>query len=176
MNLYDNMDQNGCIPLEDEWDHRNTDEIVCPYCGYVHSDSYEAVGDTDVIDECVNCLRKFKWDREVSVTYDSYKIDWLKEWVRYNKRKISERESTIRWFNERFSELELEYAQLEATCTTLLRQLVVVTNTMNVPDHCASCHQDLNSEQLDLIEELHAISLDRADKAVQIEKLVAKYK
>ena len=175
MNLHDNMDRNGCIPLGDEWDHENTDEIICPYCGYVYSDSWEMGNHTDEIEECVQCFIKFKWSSEVSVTYDSYKIDWVTEWIQYNKRKISHRESTLRWFNERFAELELEYAQLEAHHTSLLRQLVVVTNTMNVPDHCASCHQDLNSEQLDLIEELHAIALDRADKAVQIEKLVVKY-
>jgi len=179
MNLHDNMDRNGCIPLGDEWDHENTDEIICPYCGYVYSDSWEMGNHTDEIEECVQCFIKFKWSSEVSVTYDSYKIDWVTEWIQYNKRKISHRESTLRWFNERFAEFERDYAELDVKCINLLRRVIHISNILtgpNKPTPTSSYYNRLDSEQIDLINELHAATLDRADKAVQIEKLVAKYK
>jgi transcription elongation factor Elf1 len=57
-----------------EIDHEFTKEIVCPYCGYVHSESYEfGNGADDGDDECGKCGKKFSWSRMISVSYSTSK-------------------------------------------------------------------------------------------------------
>lgn len=46
------------------------DEITCPYCGYVHSDSYE-YSDSDDNHKCGQCGGIFSYERNVEVTYSS---------------------------------------------------------------------------------------------------------
>jgi len=60
-----------------EIDHEFTKEIVCPYCGYVHSESYDfgGGGEEDSEAECGRCDRKFNWSRMISVSYSTSKID-----------------------------------------------------------------------------------------------------
>lgn len=53
-------------------DHVATDEIVCPHCGHVHTDSWERRSDSDENDECAECGKLFGWERETDVTYSSY--------------------------------------------------------------------------------------------------------
>lgn len=56
-----------------------TREIVCPYCGYKYSDSWEvdfgegAEGDTEI--DCISCDESFSVSRMVEVTYSSRKIE-----------------------------------------------------------------------------------------------------
>ncbi|MFA5766509.1 MAG: hypothetical protein WC919_01120 [Candidatus Paceibacterota bacterium] len=59
-----------------EIDHEFTREIVCPYCGYVHSESYDFGngGEEDSETECGRCDRKFNWSRMISVSYSTSKI------------------------------------------------------------------------------------------------------
>ena len=59
-----------------EIDHEFTKEIVCPYCGYIHSESYEFGNgeEGDGEDECGECGKKFRWSRMVSVDYSTEKI------------------------------------------------------------------------------------------------------
>lgn len=47
-----------------------TSEIVCPWCGYEHSDSWECA-DSDDEFECAECGKPFSYTREVEVTYTS---------------------------------------------------------------------------------------------------------
>ena len=50
-------------------------EIVCPHCGYEHSDSWE-VNDGEEGDweqECHDCEKSFRCSRHVSVTYSTEK-------------------------------------------------------------------------------------------------------
>ena len=54
-------------------DHILTSEVVCPYCGHVHSDSWE-LPDYDDSFECYECGKKFYYGREVEVTYSSHKL------------------------------------------------------------------------------------------------------
>jgi hypothetical protein len=56
-------------------DHEFTDEIVCPHCGHVHSESYEfgGGGEGDGEDECGECGKKFYWSRTISVSYSTSK-------------------------------------------------------------------------------------------------------
>jgi hypothetical protein len=76
--------------MKKEIDHEYTDEVVCPYCGHEHSDSWE-YGDGGIVD-CDGCEKKFFFERDVVVTYVSakspcsngeaehefnYKNDWL---------------------------------------------------------------------------------------------------
>ena len=59
----------------DEFDCSHNEEIVCPYCGYEHSDSWEiATGDDwrkPVDYECDECGKAFIVDIEISTTYSS---------------------------------------------------------------------------------------------------------
>jgi hypothetical protein len=47
-----------------------TDEIVCPYCGYVNGDSWEHYEDSGQI-MCGECEKMFFYQRYVSATYSS---------------------------------------------------------------------------------------------------------
>lgn len=49
-----------------------TDEVVCPFCGYIHTDSFE-LADYDDDFECQNeeCGKHFVVERVVEVTYNS---------------------------------------------------------------------------------------------------------
>lgn len=48
--------------MTDLIDHEQTQEIVCPYCGYVFTDSYEY--DDEGTAECENCDRRFSYERD----------------------------------------------------------------------------------------------------------------
>jgi transposase-like protein len=48
--------------------HKYTDEIVCPYCGNEHTDSWE-VKDDDGDFECHDCEQAFDYERVVTVEY-----------------------------------------------------------------------------------------------------------
>lgn len=73
-----------CAPCRDEeikaaikkrkdegFDHEYTDEVVCPHCGYEHSDSWE-MGETE--HDCPDCKKAFSLSRNVSVTYTTEKV------------------------------------------------------------------------------------------------------
>jgi len=50
-----------------------TDEITCPWCGFIHTDSWEREsGDGE--DECQDCGRKFTYSRYTHVTYSTRKV------------------------------------------------------------------------------------------------------
>ena len=53
-----------------------TSEIVCPYCGYMHRDSWDMwPNDREENDiYCHHCDRDFTVSRDVSITYTSYKM------------------------------------------------------------------------------------------------------
>ena len=46
---------------------------VCPWCGYIHNDSWELDDEAEEI--CGNCDKEFKSQREVEVTYSTVKTD-----------------------------------------------------------------------------------------------------
>lgn len=46
------------------------DEIVCPWCGYEHTDSWETRADNGDF-ECHGCGKTFAFTRDVSVTYST---------------------------------------------------------------------------------------------------------
>lgn len=50
----------------------DTDELVCPWCGYKDPDSWE-LGDEDDAYECPNCGRVFEYSSEVARTFTSRK-------------------------------------------------------------------------------------------------------
>lgn len=52
--------------------HRYTDEIICPYCGEKHGDSWERQSDNGE-DECQKCWETFEWSRNVEITYSTAK-------------------------------------------------------------------------------------------------------
>lgn len=61
--------------MKKEIDCSFTDEIVCPYCGYEFSDSYEFFewNDGDAEPECEECGKEFIVCRYIDIKYNSYK-------------------------------------------------------------------------------------------------------
>lgn len=58
----------------------DTDEIVCPYCGYTFVDSWELAGDRDGETsqiQCLDCDKTFISVTHFSVTYSSKKAECL---------------------------------------------------------------------------------------------------
>jgi protein-arginine kinase activator protein McsA len=56
-----------------EWDEYKTfaeDEMICPYCGYVGTDSCEYSEDEGVR-ECGRCGKEYDYVREVKVSYST---------------------------------------------------------------------------------------------------------
>ncbi len=53
-----------------------TDEVVCPYCGHEHSDSWEWFRDNghDVDIDCATCGKTFRASPDYSVTYFTYQL------------------------------------------------------------------------------------------------------
>lgn len=59
----------------DEIDCSYTDEAVCPWCGYVHTDTWECFlygGSDETEIECDECQKSFIVYRNVSVHYSTY--------------------------------------------------------------------------------------------------------
>ena len=50
-------------------DHEYTDEIVCPWCGYKYSDSWEFSDDGE--EECPECEKNFSYNINTRVTYNT---------------------------------------------------------------------------------------------------------
>lgn len=59
--------------MSKEIDHSYTEEIVCPYCGYEHENSWEWEG-SGGREECAECGKEFKWESETVVTYCTEKL------------------------------------------------------------------------------------------------------
>ncbi len=51
-----------------------TSEIVCPWCGHEQLDSWE-MEDSDDECECNECGKAFAYERDVEVTYSSYRVE-----------------------------------------------------------------------------------------------------
>jgi formylmethanofuran dehydrogenase subunit E len=60
------------IKSEEDIDHELTDEIVCPWCGEIEGDSFEAPNDGEY--KCHECNKKYSYSRNVRVTYDTERI------------------------------------------------------------------------------------------------------
>lgn len=64
---------------EKEINHSDTDEAVCPYCGYEFSDSWEFFHDDDGVTgtdiQCNNCNKTFFCELVFDITYTSSKKD-----------------------------------------------------------------------------------------------------
>ncbi|QVK17752.1 hypothetical protein KHQ81_13005 [Mycoplasmatota bacterium] len=60
-----------------ELKHKYTNEIVCPYCGYEFSDSWEFDGDEDLgLIECEECDKSFYATRDIEITYSTQKAKY----------------------------------------------------------------------------------------------------
>ena len=59
--------------MSNKIEHDYTDEIICPWCGYSDSDSWEVV---DGLWECENCEKSFYVGRNVEVTYSTQKANY----------------------------------------------------------------------------------------------------
>ena len=56
----------------EEIDRKHTENIVCPYCGYISTDSWDYSNDSDDI-ECDECGETFFYEREYDITYSTIK-------------------------------------------------------------------------------------------------------
>jgi transposase-like protein len=52
----------------------HTEEMVCPYCGYIHENSNELSSYCSEY-ECDVCGREFHYERETEVHYDTYRME-----------------------------------------------------------------------------------------------------
>ena len=63
----------------EEHEHTFTKEVVCPWCGYEHGDSWERGSPNDLEsygdDDCGRCGKKFAWHRDFSVWYNTEKVE-----------------------------------------------------------------------------------------------------
>jgi transcription elongation factor Elf1 len=72
---------------QDEIDHDNTDRPVCPYCGHEHKEGAEYHGSESTTRiSCTECGETFESEQEISVTYSTSKIDFVKEEAEKQKR------------------------------------------------------------------------------------------
>lgn len=59
-------------------DHDLTQNIVCPYCGYTESDSWELLEDAEDI-ECPDCENTFHYERIHTIDYSTSKKEEVKK-------------------------------------------------------------------------------------------------
>ena len=65
---------------EQKIDHEFTNNAVCPYCGYIDTDSWELGGgfgseqSDDGETECGKCEREYRWHREIVITFSTERI------------------------------------------------------------------------------------------------------
>ena len=61
-----------------EVDHEYTDEIVCPWCGYEFSDSWEFGngGEFTELEDCPECDKSFYASRTITVAYTTQKVTY----------------------------------------------------------------------------------------------------
>jgi hypothetical protein len=70
------------IKKDGDVEYQYTNEITCPYCGYEFGDSWEA---SEGEKECPDCDRKFDVERDVDVTYISYRQCYCNELAEVDK-------------------------------------------------------------------------------------------
>lgn len=56
-----------------EINHHHTEEVVCPHCGHVESDSAEYSDSADT--KCDECGKRFHIERDITVTYSTEKAE-----------------------------------------------------------------------------------------------------
>ncbi len=61
-------------PYADPQETQGTDGVICPYCGYHYSDSWEFAG-TDGEATCESCDRAFHYERTISVSYSTRRTE-----------------------------------------------------------------------------------------------------
>jgi DNA-directed RNA polymerase subunit RPC12/RpoP len=47
-----------------------TDQVICPHCGYEYSDSWDI---EDGVYNCPECEQEFQVSRDISITYSTWK-------------------------------------------------------------------------------------------------------
>lgn len=57
-----------------EFEHEDTEEIICPWCGYQFRESWEFTAEEDETD-CYRCEKPFKYHRIIDVTYDTERVE-----------------------------------------------------------------------------------------------------
>lgn len=75
--------------INDEIDCFETEEIVCPYCGHIQSDSWEYADEDDCV-ECDECEKEFGYTSETQRLFTSYTKEEIE------KRKKRDKESMER--------------------------------------------------------------------------------
>jgi DNA-directed RNA polymerase subunit RPC12/RpoP len=52
--------------------HDSTTNVVCPYCGFEHQDSWEIRDDSGSMN-CDDCGKEFEFERTVDITFSTSK-------------------------------------------------------------------------------------------------------
>lgn len=61
--------------MSDEINTQYTKEIVCPYCFYKESESWDNLEDSSDEKQCNNCEKIFAYERNYKITYCTVKND-----------------------------------------------------------------------------------------------------
>lgn len=57
-----------------EIEHENTQNIVCPYCGWEDTDSWEQTPNNGEA-ECARCGKTFHYERDITVDYSTMTME-----------------------------------------------------------------------------------------------------
>ncbi len=91
-------------------EYKDTDEVVCPYCGYEFGDSWELdINYNSVRLDCNECNREFECSAENTRTYSSAKLDCVgKHKMKLNLAYIKDEETIT---NKELPLEEFEYTE-----------------------------------------------------------------
>lgn len=69
-----------------EIDCKYTNEVICPFCGYEHSESWDI---SEGVQECDKCAKKFYMTKDMTVEYSSTIIDCLNDKSKHDYRLVN---------------------------------------------------------------------------------------
>jgi hypothetical protein len=100
-----------------EYEEHSGDEIKCPYCGVVNTDSWEH--DSERIYECENCWIPSKLEVDISVTYTTTPFaEILEDEIEDLEKRLREGKpsgNTELIYAERIAKLKATLAKLEVS-------------------------------------------------------------
>lgn len=80
---------------DDDIDHTNTNNIICPYCGYEDIDSWESSVENEEIEQCNKCDKFYYVGAEISRTFYTAKNTDTCEQCTYYPQNLINRKKTF---------------------------------------------------------------------------------
>jgi len=60
---------------EEKFDIKNTENIICPFCGYENTDWFELAADSDgdiELVSCPKCCKEFEYETHITFSFTSH--------------------------------------------------------------------------------------------------------